>query len=58
MFRTGDRHGKPDHSDTTKYCAKGDHEANPYGGVQVSPQRWMCALCWRRPLYASNRKKS
>ena len=29
-----------------KLCHKCEEKKPPEGGVQASPQRWYCAVCW------------
>jgi hypothetical protein len=30
-----------------KFCSKCEKPCEPAGGIQMSPTKWRCALCWR-----------
>ncbi len=37
--KTGDRY---------KTCARCEKEQPPEGGVELSPTRWICVVCWNK----------
>ena len=37
-----------------KVCNKCEEAKPPEGGVQMSPNRWHCALCWTKRITIQN----
>ena len=37
-----------------KLCNKCEEMRPPEGGVQMSPSKWLCAVCWTRRITTKN----
>ena len=40
--------GSAIHGQKYKTCAKCEKEQPPEGGIDMSPTRWVCVVCWTR----------
>lgn len=38
-----------------KTCAKCSKDQPPEGGIEMSPTRWVCVLCWTRKAQSKGR---
>ena len=49
--------GSPIHGSKFLLCHYCEEKKMPEGGIQLSPRRWVCAVCWVDKLRALKGKK-
>ena len=40
--------GSLSHAHKARVCSKCGAEKDPAGGIQMSPQKWICNACWKQ----------